>query len=436
MSVTLETLRQRTSDRADEYETFTTSSAGNVAGTTLVSTDLQALTLSDDTYIGQWVLVTSGTCDGQERLISAFTQSGGTVTVDTAFTAQIATSVTGEIHRIQPSKKTRYINQAMQNAYPFFVERWDDKTLVGGNFLPNSDFEDWAQATYPDYWTNVGAGCTVTEETGVANVWHGDSSIKIVRTISNGAAISIDHEDWPSLLDLEGLTVSFYCYAKTSTPSAVRLQIHSADAAGNTTTDESDYHTGGGGFEKLELEDITIRDDAVTVSVRLNIETATTVYFDKAVLFGREPYEYLLPTGLEFVTAAYSGTDWYDRGYYADEKLLGWSTYNKAGISYIKFDARPLSERKIRLVGYGYFTDLDADIDDWDINDKQANIVCDGAAALLLRAKIGTIKSSDSKRFRELAEDYEGKFERGIRLNQMVVGTLQTNIATDSGDLP
>jgi len=65
----------------------TTTSAGNVGGTTLIDT---ALTQAESYWVNMAVVILSGNSIGQIRRISAFTAASDTVTVDTAFATQIA----------------------------------------------------------------------------------------------------------------------------------------------------------------------------------------------------------------------------------------------------------------------------------------------------------------------------------------------------------
>jgi hypothetical protein len=69
----------------------TTTGAGNAGGTTLVNTSGDSG--AADTYNGQyWIEILSGTCKGEERRI-VDDDGAGTLTVETAFSAQIAGSV-------------------------------------------------------------------------------------------------------------------------------------------------------------------------------------------------------------------------------------------------------------------------------------------------------------------------------------------------------
>ena len=70
----------------------TTTSAGNVGGTTLVDS---GLTQGNNYWINMVVLIKSGSSNGQARRISVF--AAGTLTVDTAFASQIASGTKYDI---------------------------------------------------------------------------------------------------------------------------------------------------------------------------------------------------------------------------------------------------------------------------------------------------------------------------------------------------
>src|SRR3990167_3232310 len=94
-------LEQRVSEALGDYYSFTTTSAGNAGGTTIVSTHLQDLPGgNDDDAFENWHFhLTSDTNTGESRRASGSAQSTSTVTVARAYTGQVATSVTGVAHR-------------------------------------------------------------------------------------------------------------------------------------------------------------------------------------------------------------------------------------------------------------------------------------------------------------------------------------------------
>ena len=72
-----------------------TTSSGNVGGTTLVSSNLSSV---DDFYNGMEVLIQDGVAHGEQQTISDYDGTTGTITVDTAFSAQIVSPLEFTIH--------------------------------------------------------------------------------------------------------------------------------------------------------------------------------------------------------------------------------------------------------------------------------------------------------------------------------------------------
>jgi len=424
MSITLETLRQNLSVDIGDYHAFTTTSAGAAGGTTVVCSSLIAETATDDTFISWWVLLTSGTYDGEERKVTDFTQSTGTLTVP-AFSGQVANSVTFELHRYRPSLMKYHINRAMQLSYPYFIKRWDDRNLVSGNLLAGH-FEAWTSSSAPNTWT-VGSNCTGSEETTV--VRFGSSAAKIIRASGTGAALYPTASYYPILLDQASGTLDFYGYCYCSAASTCRLELTPSSG----TTGDGDYHTGVAGWEKLELEGYSVPSGITTLVPSLEVDTAATVYWDNVVLFGGPVYEYLLPLGITVVTAVYEGGNWDDFEYSDERRLFGWLTYERNGSNYLRFTKPPVPRRKLRIVGYGYFADLSSDSDTWAIEAKQADVINKGAASLLFRASAASAGNEDRARLLSDSERLMSEYKDGLRKNAMVVGTYQKNLYGDGG---
>lgn len=100
-----------------DYWPLTTSGAGNAGGTTVVFSSLSGL--SAPNIINKYLLLTSGTDAGNWRFVSGFTVSSGTMTVPRAYSAQVASSVTAELHEFRPDLYTQAITQAIRETYPF-----------------------------------------------------------------------------------------------------------------------------------------------------------------------------------------------------------------------------------------------------------------------------------------------------------------------------
>ena len=156
---------------------LTTSSAGNAGGTTLVDTDLASW--GNDAFENWWAMITSGTNAGEWRQVTDFVGSSGTLTVAPAYTGQVASAVTYELHRYNPTQIHLALNEAIKSCYAD-GSLWvpvRDETLVVDNVLLNSDFETFAASNFTN-WTLAGAGASVAESTTI--LWHGaDAAVRL-----------------------------------------------------------------------------------------------------------------------------------------------------------------------------------------------------------------------------------------------------------------
>lgn len=115
-TTTKATARKHLSQRANDWWNPSTTSSGNAGGTTAVFSSLVGY--GDDYFKDWWVLQTSGANAGEWRRVESFTDSSGTVTVVNAFTAQVASGVTFELHKFRPDHYTFALNEGSVQAYP------------------------------------------------------------------------------------------------------------------------------------------------------------------------------------------------------------------------------------------------------------------------------------------------------------------------------
>jgi len=129
MTTTLATLQQEMSGEVDGYITISGSGDGAAGGTTFVDATSMA-SYPDDHFNGRFILITSGTYSGEERQISGYAQSTGTITVSPAFGGQIVADVTAEIHwPFRPSEMTKALNLAIKRTNVLFRRIEDDSTI-------------------------------------------------------------------------------------------------------------------------------------------------------------------------------------------------------------------------------------------------------------------------------------------------------------------
>ena len=111
MTTTGQNLLQGMSEFIGDFESSTSTTAGNAGGTTLVDTYLSRY--GDNRLIGMFIRVTlSGSNQYRVRRITANVQSSGTVTVAPAFPGQVATSSTYELHRYDPALKFKALDKS------------------------------------------------------------------------------------------------------------------------------------------------------------------------------------------------------------------------------------------------------------------------------------------------------------------------------------
>ncbi len=414
MSVTLATLRQRVCREVGSWKEVTTTSAGDADFTTLVSTAFADY--PDSSLKDKYVKVTSGTTK-ETRKIEDNQSPTGTIKVYRPFSAQIATAMTVELHDFDPDNFTSFINKAVRDAYPELCKSVVDTTLVAGNILVNSNFEDWAATTYPDYWrTSVS---TLTQESSY--VRHGTYSMKAV----NAGYAYLSSLQWLPLLDLENSSIDVYAWCKASVASAASLQVYTKTQAGTevTTGGTGDsLHSGAGEWEFLELESVSVPDDLAEIQIRCVVAGANTVYFDNCYLLATT-YDYLKPSGIDKILQVNLANDCNELRTHSLQRL-DWQEIDKTGMKYIRIDDY-IAGRKFELTGYTTFTDLSADTDTIAISAPWQRAVVVGTTCNLLRSQGTTISSQDIKEVVALADKYQAEFEALKARNAMVVAPMQ-----------
>ena len=247
-SVTLATLRENICRELGFWREVATTSAGDTSGDTIISTALADL--GDDSIEDHYALITASTSTGlatTSRKIKGFQAPAGTAYLYRAYTQQVSSASTIEIMKIDPTELLAFINRSISDSFPYLSIPVADTTLVSGNILANSNFEEWAVATYPDYWR--ASVSTVTKST---TKLFGTYSCQ-VGTAAGNAYLSSDN--WDILRNLEGGSITVYCFAKTAAASNAHIQVYTIDLDGTAATTASTnlsgttstkYHSGGG----------------------------------------------------------------------------------------------------------------------------------------------------------------------------------------------
>jgi hypothetical protein len=282
------------SQRIGDYFSGTTSSAGNGGGTTLIDTDLTNLTEDDDGIQG-WLRPTSGSASGEIRRIlsnSGYTASTGTVTVNFAFSAQIANTVTFELHRYDPNDKFFAIEQALRDLFPQGARRRGlyrqiiDETITVGNQLANAQFETFAGGSFTS-WAEVGSP-TVSAETTI--VRHGTNSAKAIAGGSDGQFTQAPTINVNDLTDTQ-VTLAGWVYATAADTARIRLDWDGSDIENHA------YHSGEDDWEKQKLT-FVVPSTATQVKAICEVVAGGTAYFDQMWLLAGPVHRVAIPTSI------------------------------------------------------------------------------------------------------------------------------------------
>lgn len=118
-----------------DYVPRTTSGAGAANGVTLVDAGLTPS--PDNAFRGRWVRLPATLAEADKnRLVTASTQSSGTLTVTPGFPTQVGAGVAYQLHRYDPALKLQALNDARTACFRrLFVQVEDTSlTVTGGQY--------------------------------------------------------------------------------------------------------------------------------------------------------------------------------------------------------------------------------------------------------------------------------------------------------------
>ena len=261
MATTGAVLRQRLSELVEweGWAELTTSSDGTVDKTTLVDTSLAMLNggNDDDFCVGWYVVITSGSADTEISRVSGYAQSTNTITVSPAFTAQIANTVTYELHQYHPTAKRNALNRAGDQVFPDIYLPVYDETLVTDQLGLNMDFEGTFSGGVPSNWTNDAGGTPASEP---LRLFHGDWSLKLTGYSADGGV----YQDLRvNIADIVGHSMVFGGFMWSSVADSGWFQID----FGTGGTNDSAKHTGDEDWQE-ESVTVSIPSDATQIRIR------------------------------------------------------------------------------------------------------------------------------------------------------------------------
>lgn len=357
-AVSRATYRQDVSENMGDWLEVTTTSAGASDGTTIVCTALAEEDFGGDdgAFDAFWALVTSGNNDGELRRVartSGYDASTTTLTVTRAFSNQVASGVTVELHRNDPRVKHAAINRALQHVHPHIHRRITNETLIVDSILLNGDFENTTSGAF-DNWSETGSP-TVTVET--TTVFHGTNSAKVV---ASGATEGLEQDRTTAinLQEIAGKNITFKMRVWTATASAATIRINFGSA-----TSESDAHDGDSSWRLLN-KTVAVPTDATQVVVELRVTAGNTAYFDTGWLEIGPVYEYTVPNAMRTVNHVEQQAD--------EDDPDG---------PYWKID-HLWPGRILRLRGTGPLSTLSADTDTSEVDEDQQQIISAVATAI------------------------------------------------------
>ena len=289
-TTTRATLRQRLSEAIGDYHSVTSTSAGNSAATTIISTALLDLPggSDDDAFEGWYVMVTSGNNDAEIRRISSYIANDSTVTVGRAFTNASESGVTFEVHRYDPTHKHNAISRAIEELSKQVPQMIRDETIIVDNLTSNGDFETFSGNAFTN-WSTSGSP-TVSQETSI--IKHGDASAKVV---ASGAAGQMTQSMTVNFNQATNRQVTFEAWVYATAADTARIRI----LWGSGSYESHSYHDGVDEWQ-LQSISISIPSTATEVTAVLEVADGYTAYFDNSWLAIDPLYKYTLPTSLTF----------------------------------------------------------------------------------------------------------------------------------------
>jgi len=422
-------LRQRFLEYMSEYISGAATSTGGAAGATLVSTALNAWDSSlNDAFNGQWIGITSGTADGNERKVLDYTTATGTVTPLPVFSAQIASAVTFYLSPYEPSIIHACLNTARELCFPQLYKEAIDE-IVSGSPLWNGGFEDYATTNVPDHWASSGTP-TLTEETTTIYGLRGSSGLKC----TGGSSVYVyqSHVENPGLLDLTQQTVTFHAWVHAAAASAVYLQIATQTQGGTSATTNSSYHSGNSELEHLEVE-VAIPEDISDISFRVYSGDGT-IYIDNAYLTGVNasrlhlPLQFIHEPHTVYLVQAEGGRD---EG--ADEigtysrvmKLSDWTIEDNGTDRFIVFHCHIPEAQRIRLIGKEVLTSVSADTGTMEIETDEVPPLVSMAIAEMFKRLMSAATADTVDKYMALRNYWLGEAKTLLKAHRKA-DTVQT----------
>ena len=424
--ITLLSLIQNLQEENGDYLAVSTTT--NIAASNaLISTTLRQFDEARNGYFDSWTVYLNTTYNPSiERKVGL----PGTTTYATASgTLSIAGPGFQPESETQPFSLTRYprtqyknaILEAIKRIYPAIHKRLDVQTLVTGNQLPDGSFESWSSTSALTHYTNSGTGTLLKTSTNTY-LRNGVYCAKFTAGAANDY-FYITSKTYPGLLDLQGKTVSLYCWAYPEVADDAFIVIYTIQKDGtaqtltSTTTCEAAYKT------KLVLENQTLNDNLDEIQIRFKVTTnAAYTYFDDACLFSGTLEEYLLPddfidghvSQVQVQTSGHLDPICYDLNPFITgnyEEVSNFNVVNSGGYKYIQIPTYP-NKRRIRLIGTGALETLSADTDTLTIDSEKVPLLIALAKYIFWKRNAMPVSSQATDKVLYTSMDAYGEYLR------------------------
>ena len=283
-------LRQRLSEAIGDYLSLTATANGATDGSTVVDSGLRNLAggRDDDAFEGWYVLITSGDASGEIKRVLQSRQANNTLTLQTAFSAQIASTATYELHRQDPTLKHNAINRGIEELSYQVPLPLRDETIVVDNTLTNWDFETFVTATTTfTGWSSTGTP-TLAQNTSLT--MHGVGAASVAAT---GATEGLYQTLTINTNEVTNKQITFECWVYATVADAVRIRI----LWGSASYESHAYHSGSDQWELQSIQ-ATVPTTATEITAVLEVTSGNTGIFDASWVSVQHLYKYTIPTSM------------------------------------------------------------------------------------------------------------------------------------------
>ena len=281
----------------------TTTSNGAADGSSLVDTYLRRF--QDRRLMGRYVRVTeSGSNQYVVRTIDTNTQSTGTTTLTAPFAAQVVSGIDYQIHRFDPAKKFKALDDARYDISDSVYRMIYDESLTSDGQVTTFAIPEGLEIGPIDVWVETPVACQnliwnfLTNSIGdnlndwtavnctpeIVNQDYTDlvipkydyASTKITVGASVAATYSQVVADMSNSITAAGaagrqMSAAMWVYSEVSG----RITISLTD---DTTTTSSDTHAGNG-WQLLVLEKDILGSNATTLTFRIDVSSGAAMTF-------------------------------------------------------------------------------------------------------------------------------------------------------------